>query len=448
MNRKTLTAVVAFAILGIIAVVALRQPEKGEGSGEKARPLAKIDPAALDTLVVTRNGHSTTITKDGGKYAVTAPGNFAADETAAKSAFEAVGKLELGDLVSENKAKQAEFDIDDAKGIHVVAEGAKGTKVLADVIVGKTTGTGTMVRLAGKDQIWQADAGLRAAVDRDAGDWRDKSITTFAADDAQMLTVKTKDGGVAIAKRGSGKVGADDKWDLVTSVPKIDNVDNSVPAGIVTTLATWKTNGFSEAKPAETGLDAPRTTITVALKGGKNVTVLLGNKKSEDEIFVKTADAPQVYLVKKFNAERVDKRPLDFKDRTLSDVSEADLNEVAVSHGADSYTLVHEGTAWKATKPAKLPLDPGKTPSIGGAFKAWKAAAYAEDTAPAVTGLAKPQATITIKAKGQTTTFKVGNETKDKQNVYLATSKSSDVYLVPKWSTDRLLLKIDDLKKK
>jgi uncharacterized protein DUF4340 len=452
MNRKTLTAVVAFAVLGIIAAFALRQPEKGEGSGVRERPLAKMDAAALDTIVVTRNGRTTTLTKDGGKYRVTAPGNFAADEATAKSAFESVGKLELGDLVTENKAKQAEFDIDDAKGVHLVAEGAKGTQVLADVIVGKTTGTGTMVRLAGKDQIWQAAAGLRMALDRDLADWRDKAITTFPADDAQMLTVRTKDGGIAIAKRGSGKVGNDDKWDLVTSVPKIsppDKVDNSVPAGIVTTLSAWKTNEFSDAKPAETGLDAPRTTIIVALKGGKNVTVLLGNKKGDDEIYVKTADAPQIYLVKKFNYEKVDKRPLDFKDSTLSDLSEADLTEIAVSHGADSYTLVHESTAWKATKPAKLVLDPGKTPSIGGAFKSWKAAGYSEETAPAVTGLAKPQATITVKAKtGQTTTFKVGNETKDKQNVYLTSSKSPDVYLAPKWSTDRLLQKIDDLKKK
>jgi hypothetical protein len=455
MNRKTLTAVVAFAVLGIIAAVALRQPEKGEGSGEKERPLAKMDAAALDTIVVTRNGHTTTITKDGAKYTVTAPGNFAADEPTAKAAFEAVGKLDLGDLVTENKAKQAEFDIDDAKGVHLVAEGAKGTKVLADVIVGKTTGTGTMVRLAGKDQIWQTAPGLRMALDRDPGDWRDRSITTFAPDDAQMLTLKTKDGGVAIAKKGSGKVGPDDKWDLVTSVPKIsppDNVDNSVPAGIVTALSAWKTNEFSDAKPAETGLDAPRLTVTVALKGGKNVTVLLGNKKSEkgdDEIYVKTADAPQIYLVKRFNAEKIDKRPLDFKDSTLSDISEADVAEIAVSHGADSYTVVHEATAWKATKPAKLVLDPGKTPSIGGAFKSWKATGYSEETAPAVTGLAKPQATIAVKTKtGQTTTFKVGNETKDKQNFYLTSSKSPDIYLAPKWSIDRLLQKIDDLKKK
>ena len=51
-------------------------------------------------------------------------------------------------------------------------------------------------------------------------------------------------------------------------------------------------------------------------------------------------------------------------------------------------------------------------------------------------------------SKGETTTFKVGDVAKDKQSVYLQSSKSPDVYLVPKWSTDRLLVKLDDLKKK
>jgi hypothetical protein len=451
MNRKTLYAFAAFAALGIIAFVALRQPEKGEGTADRQRPLPKMDANALDTLVVTRNGATTTISKDGTKYTVTTSGVFPADDVVAKAAFDAVGKLELGDLVTENKAKQAEFDIDAAKGVHLVAKGAKGTKVLADVIVGKTMGAGTMVRLDGQDQIWQAAAGLRMALDKAPADWRDKSITTFTATDAEMVTVKTKDGGIAIAKRGSGKVGTDDKWDLVTSVPKIsppDKMDNSVPAGIVDALATWKTNDFSDAKPAETGLDAPRLTVTVALKGGKNVTVLLGNKKGADELYVKTADAPQVFVLKKYNADRVDKRPIDFKDRTISDLREADLTEVAVTHGADSYTLVHEGTTWKATKPPKLTLDPGKTPSIGGGFKDWKAAAFAEDAAPAVTGLAKPRAVIVAKTKSQTTTFKVGNETNDKQNVYLQSSKSPDIFLAPKWSVDRLIVKVDDLKKK
>jgi len=458
MNRKTLTAVAAFALLGLIAFFALRQPEKGEAARDRQRPLAKLNAGELDTLLVTRGATTTTtIKKEGAKYKVTAPVAYAADDPGAKAAFDTLEKLELADLVTENKTKHAEFEVDDARGVHVVAKSQKdgtpgGGKVLADIVVGKTIGNGTMVRLAGKDQVWQAPGGLRATFDKPPADWRDKTITTIAAADAELLTVKAKDGGVAIVKKSGAKApgGGDDKWDLVTSVPKIDKVDNSIPVGIVSALSSFKTNDFADgAAPAVTGLDAPTLTVTVALKGGKNVTVLVGNKKGDDDFYVKTADGPQVFLVKKANLEHINKRPIEFKDKLLCDIGEADLADVTVTHGADSFSLTHTGTMWKATKPAKLEIDPTKAPPLAGGFKEWKATGFAEDGAPAVTGLAKPRATVVAKSKkGDTCSFKIGDETKDKVNVYLQSAKTSDVYLAPKWSVDRLLVKLDDLKKK
>jgi hypothetical protein len=452
MNRNPLYAVVAFAVLGLIAVFALRQPEKGESARDRQRPLEKLDAAALDTLVVTRGGAATTLKKDGAKYIVTAPVSYPADEAAAKLAFDALAGLELTDLVTENKAKQAEFEVDEAKAIHVVAKSEKGGgKVLADLLVGKNVGSGTMVRLAGKDEVWKAGAGLRPAVDKGPADWRDKSVITFPVADAEILTVKAKDGTVAIAKKNGKTASNEDKWDLVSSTPKIEKVDNSVPTGIVNALAAFKANDFADgAKPADTGLEAPALTIIVALKGGKNHTLLIGNKKGDDDTYVKNADAPQVYLAKKFNLDRINKRPIEFKDKVICDIAEPDLAEVAVTNGPNSFTLTHAGAEWKATKPA-MTVDPAKVPPLAGGFKDWKATAFAEDSSPAATGLAKPRATIVAKPKSKTgdaCSLKVGDETKDKQNVYVASAKSPDVYLAPKWSIDRLLVKVDDLKKK
>jgi hypothetical protein len=451
MNRKTLTAVAAFAILGLAAFFALRQPEKGENATDRARPLPPIAAGTLDTISVTSKGVTSTLKREGGKYKVTAPVAAAADEANAKGAFDALEKLVLGNLVTENKAKHAEFELDDAKALHVVAKA--GALTLADLLVGKSVGNGTMVRIAGKDDVWQADGPLRSTFDKGPAEWRDRSVMTFSTADAETITVKaggTPAGMIVVKKNGKTPAG-EDKWDLVSSsVPKMDRIDNSVPNGIIGTLSSFKTNDFADGMaPAATGLDNPALTVTVGLKGGKNATLLVGNKKAVDELYVKTPESPQIYVVKSFNSDRVVKRPVDFKDKTLADVGEADLKEVAVTHGTDSYTLVHEGTTWKATKPPKFALDPGRTPSIGGAFKDWKANGIAENPTPATTGLAKPKATIVMKSmKGDTITFKVGEDAQDKQNVYLSSSKSPDVYLAPKWSTDRLLVKLDDLKKK
>jgi hypothetical protein len=456
MNRKPLFAIAAFAVLGIVAFVALRQPEKGESAGDRQRPLSKLDPSAFDTIEVTRAGAKATVKKEGQTYKLTEPVAYAADDAAAKAAFEALTTLSLGDLVTENKAKHAEFEVSDDKAIHVVAKKDAG-KPAADFFVGKAVGSGTMVRLAGQDSVWLAGGALRGAFDKAPADWRDKSITTVAAADAETLTVKAKDGSVVVAKKagapaGDAGAGSDDKWELVSATPKIEKLDAAIPAGIVSALSSFKTNDFADgAQPAVTGLDTPALTVTLGLKGGKNVTVQIGNKKGDDDYYVKAADAPQVYLVKKYNVERINKRPIEWNDKVLCDVAEGDLTEVAVTNGADSFTLSRAGGAWKATKPAKLEADAAKATSLGGAFKDLKAASFAEDPSPAATGLAKPRATIVAKPKagaGAACAFKIGDETKDKQGVYLTSAKGSDVYVAPKWAIDRVLVKVDDLKKK
>jgi hypothetical protein len=447
MNRKTLLALATFAVLGILAIVALKRPEKGERTADSPRPVARLNTADIETLEVTKNGVTTVLKSEGGKYQVVAPVAYAADESVAKAAFEGLGKMDVSDLVTEQKAKHAEFELDDKSGIHVVVKG-KGGKVLADLLVGKTTGPGTMVRLAGKDEIWQASGISRYLFDKAAADWREKSITTFAQADAERIEVVAKDGAKATVKKTGEKAGGEDAWSVVESSVKIDKIDHAVANGIASALSIWKANDFADgAKLADVGLEPPVLKVTVALKGGKSATALLGNKKGEDEFYAKTPESPQVFIVKKYNVDRVLKRPIEFRDKTLCDIADGDLTEIAVTRGENSFTLVKSGTEWKATRPAKLDLDPAKV-TFAAAFKDWKALTFAEDATPKTNGLPKPQATIAAKAKGGATcSVKVGEETKDKLNYYVMSAKSADVYMAPKWNIDRFLVKVDDLKK-
>ncbi len=454
MNKKTLTAAGAFVALAIIALVTLRQPEKGERASDHPRPIPTLNPVDITTLDVTKGGVTTTIKNEGGIYKVTAPVSYAADQAAAKSAFEALGKMDITDLVTQQEAKQAEFEVDDKSGVRLVAK--HDGKVLADLIVGKGVGAGTMVRPSGTNDVWRASGITKFAFDKGPTDWRDKSITTFQTTDVEKLDVAGKDGAKVSLKKTGTKEGSEDKWDVVSSSVKIEKLDNSVPNGMVSALASWKANDFADgATLAAAGLDAPALTVTVGLKGGKSVTALVGNRKGEkagEDTFVKKSDAPQIFLVKKFNLERINKRPLDFRDKTLCDLAADDLTEISVAAGDKSYTLVKNGNDWKATKPPKLELDATKVTPIAGAFKDWKATGFADDQSLKGNGLAKPKAVISAKSKGQKSSapaclVRVGDETSDKVSYIVATAKSPDVYLAPKWAVDRILVKPDDLKK-
>jgi hypothetical protein len=442
MNRKTLFALAAFAVLGALAAFALTRPEKGEVAAE-ARPLPRLDPAQIDTLEVTKGGATTVLKNEGGKYKVTAPVAYPADEAMAKAAFEGLGKLELSSLVTEQKAKHTEFEVDD-KGVRLVAK--KGDKLVADFVIGKTAGSGAMVRVSGKDDVWQAGGISRYTYDKTTTDWRDKSLTTFTAADAERIDVAAANGGKIAVKKGSA-----DKWEVVESSVKVDKLDNDVPNGIVSALASWKANDFADGtSAASAGLEPAALTVTVSLKGGKKSVVLIGKKKGDDDTYVKLPEQAQVFVVKKYNLDRVARHPLDFRDKTLCDLAEANLQEIAVSHAAESYTLVKSGNDWKATKPPKLELDSSKVTPIAGAFKDWKGTGYADDQAPKANGLDKPKATIAVKAKDKGDPgclIRVGDETKDKLSYAVSVGKGPEVLLAPKWSVDRVLVKVGDLKK-
>lgn len=450
MNRKTLIAGLVFAGLILATVFLLRSPEKGTAPRDGAgRPIPKLAADGFDTLEVTKGKATTTLKKEGDAYKIVKPIAYAADKDAAKLAFESIAKMDFGNIVSDQKSRQAEFELGD-DGLRVAIK--KGEQTLADLRIGKTTNQMTMVRLEGKNEVWAVSNLLKYQLDKDTSAWRDKTITSFEEKDAEKLEVATKSGAkIVLRKPAPTDAGPAPEWQVVESSLKVEPFDKTVPTGVASQLATWKANDFADdAKLEDTGLDSPELTVTVSLRNGKQQTALLGKKKGEEDWYVKVADKPQVFLVKKYNLERMNKRPIEYRDKTICNLKADELTEVAVTHDKDSFTLAKSGNAWKATKPASFTADDSKISNITNAFADWKAQGFAEDSSPKTTGLAKPKATIAAKSsvKGHGCQLKVGSETGDKANYYVQTGGQTDIVLVPKWSLDRVLVKLDDLKKK
>ena len=155
MNKKTLIALVIFAaLLGIVFFLQSR-PEEGVRVGERPRPMAKLDAKKIDTVAITAKGKTVELKRDGAdKWKLVKPVAYAADKYSADTVVEKLEGLEFGDLVTEQKARHAEYDLSGDAAIHVVASG--GGKVLADLHLGKVLEDFTMLRVVGKDDVWQA----------------------------------------------------------------------------------------------------------------------------------------------------------------------------------------------------------------------------------------------------------------------------------------------------
>jgi len=249
MNRKTLIAGAVFAGLILVAILVTRSPEKGSRVDEAPRPVAKVAPGTVDTLEVTKGGVTSVIKKDGGTYKVAKPVPYAADQDTAKQAFETIEKLEFDGIISDQKAKHDEYEVG-ASSVRVVAK--KADKTLVDLRIGKVANNQTMVRVEGKDEVWQAVGSLKYEYDKDASAWRDKAITSFTEGDAERLEVVSKTGGKIVLTKPAAKDGGagGSEWTVAESTVKVEPLDKTVASGIVSALYAWKTNDFSQALPS------------------------------------------------------------------------------------------------------------------------------------------------------------------------------------------------------
>ena len=338
MNKKTLIAGGAFAVLGIIALTLLKNPEKGQRVGEGPRPVPKLATADFDTLEITKDGKATTLKRNGEAFSVTAPVPYAADKEPAKEAFEAVEQLEFGSVISDQKTKHKEFEVADG-ALHVVAK--KGDKAVANFFVGKSLGAQTLVRLDGKNEVWQAKGSLKYKFDKDTAAWRDKVVINFAEADATGLAVKAADGSSVVMEKAAKDATApaagaaappppaEGGWKVKESSLTIDHLDKTVAEGIVSALSNLRANDFADdATAGDTGLASPKLTINVTLKDGKSHTLLVGNKKGDEDFYVKREGSGQVFIAKKWNLERANKRPADFREKLVCNIPAGDVQDV------------------------------------------------------------------------------------------------------------------------
>ncbi len=463
MEKKNLFALTALLVLVGAAIFVMRSPEKGDRVGERPRPLSEIKSSAISTLTITQPGSKdeVTLTKKGEKWQVTAPYDKPADQAAVKAAVDALEKIKWGDITTQQKDRFADLEVSDDKAVHVVAKDGGGA-VLADLYIGKMAGSSTMVRVAGKDEVWQGSDFYASSFKKDSKAWREHAIFDAKADDAQKLTLIGGGSKVVLerlpAPAAEGNKPAahsiyDAKWKLAegqikTLKPGVE-LDSGLANRIVQGLATLRAGEFVDnAKPDELGLapGAPgQIEVQVAFKDGtatKTLGVRIGAQKGED-YYLQALDSPQVFTVKKWTGEQLAHLPDDLGDKSLISYKAADLESVTVAQGKEVLSIKASDKGWKADKLADA--DDSKLKSLADGFDNLSPTNFIAAGAPELASLAKPRATVTVKPKtGAPVVIKVGDARGDDVAVQ---KLGQEPMWIKKTAVDRFLKKPSEVTK-
>lgn len=456
--KKTLGALVVFGgLLGAYAYVR-SIPEKGEPAA-RFTPIPHIKADDVAKIQIAKEGEKVVLVRvDGENFRTAEPVDYPADKSAVKTLLEKLGKLQFGDRVTDKAEKHAEFEVDDEKGVHVmVYEKSDADKPRADFYVGAMKDGYTMLRAAGKNDVVQVVGAIKSIFGRDLKGWRDKSILDFKREEAERIEVDSPAGRyvlVAEAKAPDSEPPSGHEthakktaWKLDTTPIVVDSLDDDVPSGIVTALAGLKAADFADGiKLDEAGLENPAWTISVGVKGGATHRLLVGNKKGDQDTYVKVPDKPQVFLIKKYTVDRIARRPIDLRDKTVTSFKDDDIEEVEIVKAKDRLLLHRASGSWTSTPSTKL--DDVKVKSAVSALAGLKAIAFSDISDPKKTGLGKPEGVVTVRLRDKSkVALRVGAEAED-NTVYLVRDGRPDVFLIKKYTVERFLKKREDLEKK
>jgi hypothetical protein len=436
MSRKTVLALLVFLVLLGVVYYLQTRPDKGERRGERPRPVPRLSESQIKQVTVTAKGATVVLERSGKAWRVTAPIEDEADSYAAKTMAEKLTGLEFGDMVTERKDRRAEQKVDRKGGIHVVV--SDGQKTVADFYLGKVADGFTMLRAAGKDQIYQAVGALTHAFEREVKNWRERTIVELRQQDVRQLEVTTSrvpGAGTIVLSRPDEKT----DWKVVRSDTEVAELDKSTVSGLLSGLGNLSAFDFADgAKPDQTGLGAPTATLVAHLKGGKRTTLLIGNREGDD-YWVQEKSAPQVFVVKKYAIDSLLRRPIDFREKIVLRFSARDVASLSIQNrtAKSSVTLTRKGEDWlgdgkkvKDTTKLKAALDTLAT--LRGEGFAWPSA---EEL-----GLDRPGWVVEVRLKDRTRhTLAVGSVEKDSL-FGLRLAGKPEIFTFRKYTLDRFLL--------
>lgn len=297
--KRSSTILIGILVLLAIATYFVFQRE-GETSltSSAGEPLVKFDSAAVDKMEIRSQDAAIVLEKQGGKWMLTAPIRYAADEAAATAAVGKGRDMKITSLVSTNPAKQNIYSVDSTG---TLIKFFANNNELAAFRLGKPSSsyTETYAKREGSNDVYLTEGVTSATFVKQANDWRSKTI--FKTDQSTLSAVKIQFAG---AKPGADTTFTLTKKDSVNWVIGSDSTNNSNVTSFLSSLADFQTDEFVDS----TITVMPKLSATIEVGG----TELRFYKRTDAKYYVQSSASPQWFAVQEWKVNNLLKRKKDF----------------------------------------------------------------------------------------------------------------------------------------
>jgi Domain of unknown function (DUF4340) len=268
---------------------------------------------------------------------------------------------------------------------------------------------------------------------------------------------------------------SDNKWRLETPIK--DQADGTLVENLLSDLETWQKEGTIPAKDIEAnknklteyGLNNPKLKLKL-LGHDKPPEVLFGKDAAlEGRMYVRFQNSKETFLARQTVKKDIDKKPEEFRDRKLTDLSTAQVRRVVLKTPAGEMELEKKGEHWDILKPLRARADDQKVGDLISQVTSGRIQQFVADDRGDLRpyGLAEPRGWITLfdQADKKDQKVELGNAVKvfgredqgqmlqigsvpekEKDQIYVRFAPRGSVYTLPKKIEEILNTKPADLR--
>jgi len=339
--RGLLVAVVVLAALG----VGLYFSNK-EKAAEAAKPPTDAPPKilALSEADVTKvdvkkkGGDETVLERAGGKWQMTQPKAYPADQDVTNQLVTAASNVS-GDRVVEDKASNLSAYGLNSPNIEVDIT-SKGGKVSKLKIGDDTpTNSGSYAMLEGDPRVFTVASYVKTGIDKSANDLRDKRLLSFDQDKLSRVEL--------IAKKQDIEFGRDkDHWQIVK--PKPLRADSLQVDEMLRKLKDAKmdlTLSDDDSKKAAAAFASGMPVATVKLTDSSG-TQQIEVRKNKDDYYAKSSVVAGVFKATPELGMGVDKSLDDFRNKKLFDFGFNDPSKIEMHANGKTFAFQKGADDW------------------------------------------------------------------------------------------------------
>ena len=275
-----------------------------------------------------------------GKWQITFPKPYGADQDIANQLASAVGTVTSDRLIEDKATDLASFGLKHpAFEIDITTKSGKVKKLF----IGDEAPAngGTYVRLEGDPRVFTIPTYTKTSLDKPLNDLRDKRLLTFDQDKLSRVEL--------IANKQDIEFGRDkDQWQIVK--PKPLRADGLQVEELIRKLKDAKmdltvTDENAKKAASEFGSGKPVATVKMTDPSG---TQQLEVRKVKDDFYAKSSAVEGVHKVSTDLATAMDKGVDDFRNKKLFDFGFNDPSKIEMHDGGKSYAFKKTGEDWFA----------------------------------------------------------------------------------------------------